>query len=120
MNTNVTSKFYHWGKAIAVSLLLWVKAVVVFGASLEGPSLGGMAQSMLVPIDVMTLLMYKICYILGGAMIVGSGVQYKAHRDNPQQIPINRPIFLLIIGLVLVALPLIAQLSGASSASTGS
>lgn len=83
------------------------------------PSLGGMAQSMLVPISALAQLFYKMFYILGAAMIVGSGVQYKAHRDNPSQIPINRPIFLLVVGLVLIAVPLIAQLSAsAASVST--
>jgi intracellular multiplication protein IcmD len=85
--------------------------------TIPGPSIGQMAQSVLVPVDIMTQLLYKIFYILGAVLVVGSGIQYKAHRDNPQQVPINRPIFLLIIGLVLLAVPFVAQLSSAASAS---
>ncbi len=112
--------FNKWILVIVASIFSLIHIVDALAVDVSGPSVGGMAQSILVPIDAMTGLMYKICYVLGGAMIVGSGIQYKAHRDNPQQVPLNRPIFLLLVGLVLIALPLIAQLSAAASAASSS
>lgn len=80
----------------------------------QGPSLGMMAQNTLEPVSAIAQLLYTIFYVIGGMMIAGSGIQYKAYRDNPSQVPINRPVFLLIIGLIFIALPLVCKLSEAS------
>ena len=78
-------------------------------------TLGQASNRMLEPVSVLTDVMYKICYVLGSTLILGSFIQYKAHRDNPSQVRLSQPIFLLIVGLVLIALPSLAQYSDAAS-----
>ncbi len=102
----------------AVIFLMSFSLSVAYADTVPGQSLGQISNNMLEPIGVFTHIMYSILYIVGGAFIAGSVIQYKAYRDNPLQTPISRPIALLILGLVLVAIPFITQLSqGASAAS---
>jgi hypothetical protein len=77
----------------------------------RAPSLGDMSQNMYQTFGMFANVLYNVCYVIGAAFIAGSIIQYKAYRDNPLQVPINRPILLLFFGLVLIAFPFIARLS---------
>lgn len=79
-------------------------------------TLGQASNKVLEPVSVLADVMYKICYVLGSTLVLGSFIQYKAHRDNPSQVRLSQPIFLLIVGLVLIALPYLAQYSDAANA----
>lgn len=81
---------------------------IVFAADV---SLGQLSTSLMGPVSVLADLMYKICYVLGAMFLLGSVLQYKNHRDNPSQVPISRPILLLVFGLILIGFPFFAQLS---------
>jgi len=70
------------------------------------------------PAAGLTKLIYILCYIAGAGFLAGAVLQYKYHRDNPQQVRLSTPILLLILGLVLVCLPLLTKLSSASVAAT--
>lgn len=75
-------------------------------------SLGQLSTQLLNgPVSVLGNFLYIVFYVAGGMMIGGSLIQYKAHRDNPLQVPISRPIFMLILGLVLVATPFAIRLT---------
>lgn len=89
-------------------------------ASVPTGSLGQLANQTMEPVGVLTRTMYNICYVLGATMLLGSVIQYKNYRDNPSQVRLSRPIFLLVIGLVLLAIPFISGYSeGASIALRG-
>jgi enoyl-[acyl-carrier-protein] reductase (NADH) len=44
-------------------------------------------------------------------------VQFKAHKDNPTQSPISRPIALIFVGAALIFLPSVFGVSGMDSSS---
>jgi intracellular multiplication protein IcmD len=44
-------------------------------------------------------------YVAGIALVVGAIVKFKAHKDNPTQIPIGTPIALLFVGVALIFAP---------------
>ncbi len=44
-------------------------------------------------------------YVAGMAFAVGAVVKFKAHKDNPTQIPIGTPIALLFVGAALIFIP---------------
>jgi phosphoglycerol transferase MdoB-like AlkP superfamily enzyme len=73
-------------------------------------------NNILGPLSAFTDAFYKICYVLGILLIAGAGVQYAQFRRNPVQVKFSNVMFLLIIGIVVVCLPFIVQLS--SSAKT--
>jgi intracellular multiplication protein IcmD len=82
-----------------------------YAASPDAPSLGDMSKNMYDVFSLFAGLLYNICYVIGAAFIAGSVIQYKAYRDNPSQVPLNRPVLLLFFGLLLIALPFITRLS---------
>jgi len=88
---------------------LWVFLPSV--AFADDVSLGQLSTNLMGPVSVLAELLYKICYVLGAMFILGSVLQYKNHRDNPSQIPISRPILLLVFGLIFIGFPFFAQLS---------
>jgi len=78
-----------------------------------GPTLGDVAGRLTGVASGVYLLLYKIFYVVGIAMLVGSLIRFKEHRDNPQQVPFSQPITLLLLGLGVIAIPVIAKLSEA-------
>lgn len=53
-------------------------------------------------------------YVAGMAFAVGAIVKFKAHKDNPTQIPIGTPIALLFVGAALIFVPTVFRVSGAT------
>lgn len=81
------------------------------------PSVGSLedvSRNLMEPLTVFTGTTYNIILVIGIAFLGGALIQYKNYRDNPSQTPINRSIFLLIFGLILIAVPLIAKLSSSA------
>ena len=74
-------------------------------------SFGAIAHNALGPLNVMIKLALTISFMIGAGFVMAALTQYMAHRKNPVQVPISRPITYLIFGLLLIALPIVAQLS---------
>jgi intracellular multiplication protein IcmD len=53
-------------------------------------------------------------YVAGFAFVLGAILKFKAHKDNPTQIPVGTPIALIFIAAALLFLPTIISVSGAT------
>jgi len=53
-------------------------------------------------------------YVAGMAFAVGAIVKFKAHKDNPTQIPIGTPIALLFVGAALIFAPSVFTIAGST------
>lgn len=51
-------------------------------------------------------------YVAGMGFAVGAVVKFKAHKDNPTQIPIGMPIALLFVAAALMFVPSVFKTSG--------
>lgn len=103
--------------SVQIQLLFWSLFIPTqVYAQTSGTSLGGAAGNVLVPMTFIANTFYNICFVLGISFIIGAGVRYKEHRDNPTQAPISGPVALLIFGLIFIAIPIIAKLSESSHA----
>lgn len=76
-----------------------------------GSSLGDVADNLMYPVTGLGRVINAICYVAGVGFLLGGILQYKYHRENPQQVKISTPIFLAAIGISLIALPFIAMWS---------
>lgn len=111
----------HLASGLVVAVVFFLIGLGIAHANVPTGSLQQLARQGMEPISVLTRTMYNICYVLGGTMLLGSVIQYKNYRDNPSQVRLSRPIFLLVIGLVLLAIPFIGNYSeGATIALRGS
>ncbi len=79
--------------------------------SLIPGSLGDLSDKLLLPMSLLTRALYNMSLVIGIALLFGSLIQYKNYRDNPSQVPLSRPITLLIFGTILVVLPLLTKFS---------
>src|SRR5579871_1372794 len=51
-------------------------------------------------------------YVAGMAFAVGAIVKFKAHKDNPTQIPISTGVVLLFVAAALIFIPTVFKVSG--------
>lgn len=53
-------------------------------------------------------------YVAGVAMTTAAILQFKAHKENPTQTPLSKPVTLLCVGGGLLFLPTVTRLAGGS------
>lgn len=77
-------------------------------------SLGTVADNMLAGVRGLNSVLIAICFVAGVGFCIGGLIQYKYHRDNPQQVRLSTPIVLLVLGVCFISIPLISMLSESS------
>ncbi len=103
-------------KRVLVFIVALVSAVVsAYVFAQTGTSTGGMgevAAKVTSNLDAVAKLITAGAYVAGLALVVGAIVKFKAHKDNPTQIPIGTPIALLFVGAALIFSPTVFLRSG--------
>lgn len=74
-------------------------------------SLGDLSNKLLLPMSLLTNALYNMSLAIGIALLFGALIQYKNYRNNPSQVPLSRPITLLVFGVILVVLPILTKFS---------
>lgn len=82
-----------------------------FVCALTPDSLGDLSDKLLLPMSLLTSALYNMSLVIGIALLFGALIQYKNYRNNPSQVPLSRPITLLIFGVILVVLPILTKYS---------
>lgn len=59
-------------------------------------------------------LIILISYVAGVGFTMAGVLQFKAHKDNPTQVPLSKPIVLICVGAVLLFLPNLMNTAGKS------
>ena len=89
-------------------------ALIIFGQNAfanEHITIATATHNLTEPLSFFTHTVYNICYILAIVLLGSTIAQYRAHRLNPNQTPISRPIVLLLLTLLTAVVPLLAKLS---------
>jgi len=81
----------------------------------DAPTLGSMASSVTSSFDSMAKLVTAGSYVAGFGFSVASITQFKAHKDNPTQIPVGTPAALIAVSAALMYLPSIVSVAGTTS-----
>jgi hypothetical protein len=68
-------------------------------------SIGQLASDLLPAAEVLTRLIHWLCIVVGVCLLVTAISFYQAHRFNPKFMPLERPIIIALLGIVLIALP---------------
>ncbi len=92
--------------------------------SANSGSLGEVADNITNSFGSVTKLITGMSFVAGFGFVLGSIFKFKAHKDNPTQIPVGTPIALLFIGAAMIFLPQMLNVTGmtmfnSSSAQTG-
>ncbi|MEN9916916.1 MAG: Dot/Icm secretion system protein IcmD [Pseudomonadota bacterium] len=75
-------------------------------------TLGDMALKITESFEGLAKLITAGAYMAGIGFVMASMLKFKAHKDNPTQIPIGTPIALLFVGSALIFLPHIFIIAG--------
>lgn len=78
----------------------------------DSTGIGGVAAKVTTNLANIAKLITAGSYVAGMAFVVGAIVKFKAHKDNPTQIPIGTPIALLFVGAALIFAPTVFKVSG--------
>lgn len=81
------------------------------GSPPEG-SIATIAQTVTSTFADLASLITGASYVAGFGFSAAAIVKFKAHKDNPTQIPIGTPIALLFVGAALIFLPYIFSAGG--------
>jgi len=89
--------------------ILMLTLVPGLALSAKPVGIGGVANSLMEPVGLATNFLHSGCYLIGAAFIFASFVKYMDHRRSPTMVPISTVIFLIIAGLVLIAIPIFTK-----------
>lgn len=85
----------------------------VFAAA-SGTGIAKVAQNVTANLGAVAKLITGASYVAGFAFAVGAIVKFKAHKDNPQQIPIGGPIAMLVVAASLMFIPTVFKTAGST------
>ena len=120
-NTSLTSLISlcaYFGALIALFLVSNV-ALAGGGGGGDGASLGTVAANITETMDDVSKLIVAGSYVAGVAFALMGMLKFKAHKDNPTQVPLSQPIVLLAIAAGLVFLPSLITTSGSTVFGSG-
>lgn len=104
-------------------LLLVLGSVVCFGfgaaAFAVTSGIGAVASTVTGGLANVAKLITAAAYVAGFGFAVGGIVKFKAHKDNPTQVPISQPIVLVFVGAALIFAPSVFQTVGYTLFSSG-
>src|SRR5437868_3422271 len=91
------------------SVICFCTGTVAFAVT---SGIGGVAHQITSNFGNVAQLITAGAYIAGMGFGVGAIVKFKAHKDNPTQIPIGMPIALLFVAAALLFIPSVFKASG--------
>ena len=99
-------------KKVMVGLLAITSLTAATAALAAISGIGSVAAQVTSNVTNMAKLVTAASYVVGMAFAVGAIVKFKAHKDNPTQIPIGTPIALLFVGAALIFMPTVFKVAG--------
>lgn len=98
-----------------LSLACFTVGTLAFAGDAAVPSgIATVAHIATTNLEAVAKLITAASYVAGMAFAVGAIVKFKAHKDNPSQIPIGTPIALLFVGAALIFAPSVFNIAGST------
>lgn len=94
--------------------LLALFCLTIGTAAFALSGIGSVAATVTSNVGNIAKLVTAASYVAGMAFAIGAIVKFKAHKDNPTQIPISTGIVLLFVGAALIFIPTVFKVSGST------
>jgi len=94
------------------SICVIAAMLVPTAAWAEAQTIGSVAYHITKSMSDLAKLITAGSYVAGFGFAVGAILKFKAHKDNPTQIPVGTPIALIFIAAALIFLPTIFGVAG--------
>jgi intracellular multiplication protein IcmD len=99
------------GKKIAGLTALGLIASTAFAT---GTDIAAVATTITSEVNAVAKLLSVTAYVAGVGFALGGILQFKAHKENPQQTPLSKPVVMIIVSACLLFLPTILNIAGAT------
>lgn len=96
---------------LGTTVCLAVATSVVFA---EGSDLTSMANEITVQLGALQKLLTATSYVVGVGFAMAGIFQFKAHKENPTQTPLSKPVVMLVVAACLLFLPTLINVAGDS------
>jgi intracellular multiplication protein IcmD len=97
---------------LPLQLIVFFSAVYMPVLAIAAPTgLGGVATNLLDPVNMFANFIGSGSIVVGIAFLLASFVKYNQHKRNEMAAPMSTVVFLLIMGLVLLAIPFAYKLT---------
>jgi len=90
-------------KFFLYSIFLFFIPLLAFAS--QGTGMGKVAQNMLEPVGLLNDFVNSASFIFGGSFLFAAVIKYFEHKRSPLMVPISTVVFLVIAGVLLIALP---------------
>lgn len=99
-------------------LMLYAGDIFADGTT-KATDLAGVASNISTSFAALAKLVTSLAYVAGMGFAMAAILKFKAHKDNPTQIPIGTPIALLFVAAALLFLPSLFTVAGQSIFGSG-
>lgn len=106
----IVRRFVSWQAKLALFTVPFLYTALAQAD--DQKNLGAIATTLTGSFAGVAKLITAGAYMAGIGFAMASMLKFKAHKDNPTQIPIGTPIALLFIGAALIFLPNIFGIAG--------
>jgi len=96
----------------ALSALLILTALNPAFADAASTGVGKIATNVTEQLGSVASLLVYVSYVAGVGFALAGILQFKAHKDNPQQTPLSKPMMLVVVAACLLFLPTIMSAAG--------
>lgn len=93
-----------------VTLSFVLVGPVALAAAISG--IGSVAHQVGTNLGAIAKFLTAASYVAGMAFAIGAIVKFKAHKENPTQIPLSTAIVLLFIAAALIFIPMVFRVGG--------
>ncbi len=112
MNSKVTKKVL----LLIGGIVLFCMGTLVYAS---GSGIGAIAETAKTNLGAIAELITAGSYVAGMGFAVAAVTGFKAHKDNPTQSPISKPIALLFVAAALLFIPSVFSSAGGTLFSSG-
>lgn len=112
INTKRVRRRFSGLSQLSLGVGAYLYAHLVLADNSSDQNLGHVASTITGSFGQLAKLITAGAYMAGIGFCMASMLKFKAHKDNPTQIPIGTPIALLFIGAALIFLPNIFRIAG--------
>jgi len=101
-------------RALFKAILFFAVAIGSFYVSFAfaQSGIGGLASNVQKSFGPIAKLITGASFVAGLGFALAAILKFKAHRDNPQQVPVGTPIALMFIAVALLFLPHLFSVAG--------
>lgn len=110
MSRSKLSKFVNTAGGFASVMLLMLWGTEAMAAQ----QLTDIVSNVQANVQSLAPLLTIAAYVVGVGFCIAGIVQFKAHKDNPAQVPLSKPMVYIGVGAALLFLPTIMESAGES------